>query len=273
MSIVLWLAKYSKIPYNNISALSVLFKKLIFQQKMVKKAVISAAGKGTRMLHLTKKKSKHAIEVKGKPFIYYLLESIKKAGISNIIVVVGYKKDVLADFLKKYDEKIRVIDQYEMVPQKYGTACPVKAAQQAVGQEQFLSFCGDGLYSIKDIQSMMIDDQYNYVAGITMEQPANYGVLVKDAEGNLKKIVEKPKEFVGKVINTGLYKFTPEIFTKIDQVKVSERGEYEITDAITMLARENKVKVQTIKDFWLDFTKPEDIIQVDQYIQANNLNG
>lgn len=238
---------------------------------MIKTAVISAAGKGTRMLHLTKKQSKHTIEVGGKPFIYHLLENIKKAGIKKIIVVVGYKKKVLIKFLEKYDPRIVAIDQYEMVLDKYGTACPIKAVQEAVGQEQFLSFCGDGLYSVKDIQSMIINDDYNYVAGIALDHPENYGVLIYDEDKNLQKIVEKPKEFVGRVISTGLYKFTPLIFSKVDQVKASERGEYELTDAITMLAGENKVRVKIIKDFWLDFTKPEDIIQVGQYIESGKI--
>lgn len=220
------------------------------------------------MLHLTKKQSKHLIEVEGNPFIYYLLENIKKAGIKDIVVVVGYKKEPLIKFLEKYDSRITVVDQFEKVPEKYGTACPIKAVQSHIGQEQFLSFAGDGLFSIKDIEAMNINDDYIYVAGLQVDDPSDYGVLVSDKEGNLEKIVEKPKKNVGNLVNTAFYKFTPEIFAKIDQVQVSERGEYEITDAITMLAAEKKVRVKTIKDFWLDFTKPEDIVHVGQSIES-----
>ena len=86
----------------------------------------------------------------------------------------------------------------------------------------------------------------------------------------MEKVIEKPKRHVGNLINVGLYKFTPDILEKISKIQLSERGEYELTDAVNLLAKENKVKVKKIQDFWLDFGNPADIIRVSHFVKNNN---
>lgn len=233
------------------------------------KVVIAAAGQGTRMLHLTRNKSKHLIKVKKRPFLYYLLHNLKKAGLKDLIIVAGYKEELIRDFLKKYKIKAKIINQFEILgPEEYGTACPLKVVRGVVGKEDFLYICGDNLYSVTDLKAMNIRDKYNYVAGLIHKHPEKYGVLV-EKNGFLEKIVEKPKGFIGNLINTGIYKFTPEVFKKIPFLEKSPRGEYEITDVITMLAKEGKVKVKKIKDYWIDFGNPADIIRLSKFIKSS----
>jgi dTDP-glucose pyrophosphorylase len=238
---------------------------------MIKKVVIAAAGQGIRMLHLTKNKSKHLINVQKKPFLAYLLDNLIKAGYSELILVIGYKAEVMKEFLRNYKFDIQVINQFKVLGGKekeYGTLCPLKCVKDVVGKENFLMIYGDNLYSSKDLRSFDIDDDYIYVAGFYHEHPEKYGVLISD-NGFLKKIIEKPKEQVGNLINTGLYKFTPEIFDKISQISESPRGEYELTDAITLLAKERKVKIKKIQDYWLDFGRPSDIIRVSKFLKGD----
>lgn len=238
---------------------------------MIKKVVVAAAGQGTRMLHLTKYKSKHLIKVLKKPFLVYLLDNILKAGYRDLILVVGYKKEKMEEFLKKYRYKVKVINQFEILGGKdkeYGTACPLKCVRELVGKENFLMVNGDNLYSVKDLRAFGIEDKYNYVAGFHHLKPEKYGVLTTE-NGFLKKIIEKPKKYVGNLINTGLYKFTPQIFEKISQVKISPRGEYELVDAVNLLAKEKKVKVREVKDYWLDLGNPADIIKLCQFLKKN----
>lgn len=247
---------------------------------MIKKVVIAAAGQGTRMLHLTKNKSKHLIKVRKKPFLSYLLDNLFKAGYRELILVVGYREDLIRKFLdnykpplkslKKNQYKITMVSQYDILGPKekeYGTACPLKCVKDIIGKSHFIYLCGDNLYSARDLKTMKIEGKYNYVAGIYHKNPERYGVLITD-NGFLKKIVEKPKKFVGNLINTGLYKFTSEIFKKISKIRKSSRGEYEITDAITLLAKEKKVKVKKIKDYWLDFGSPSDIAKVSRFFNV-----
>lgn len=237
---------------------------------MIKKAVIAAAGQGTRMLHLTNNKPKHLINVQKKPFLGYLFDNLLKAGYNDIVLVTGYKAHLFEDFLKEYGYRANVLNQYDILGKdQYGTACPVRCVKDITKKEHFLYVCGDNLYSVKDLESMNVGGNYNYVAGFWHNNPEKYGVLITD-DGFLKEIIEKPKKYVGNLINAGLYKFTPDIFGKVAKIKKSKRGEYEITDAVTLLARERKVKVKKIKDYWLDFGNPGDIIKLSNFVKNSN---
>jgi len=243
---------------------------------MIKKVVVAAAGQGTRMLRLTNNKPKHLINVRKRPFLAYLLDDLFEAGYKEIILVVGYKEDMMKEFLDEYKNslkgknlKIDIVSQYEILGPKekeYGTACPVKCIEKFVDNEPFIFLYGDNLYSVKDLRKMNIDDDYCYVAGIKDSHPEKYGVLITN-NGFLKEIIEKPKEFVGDLINTGLYKFTPDIFKKLSKIKKSSRGEYEITDAISLLAKDKKVKVKKIEDYWKDFGNPGDVIKISKLVK------
>ena len=238
---------------------------------MIKKVVIAAAGRGTRMKHLSKNKSKHLICVKQKPFLAYLMDNLKKAGYEEIILVTGFRSDLMQDFLKEYGFKAKVVNQFEILGPKekeYGTLCPLKCVKDFVENDDFIAVYGDNLYSVADLKALNIEDDFCYVAGrIEKEHPEKYGILLTD-NGFLKEIIEKPKEYVGDLVNTGLYKFTSDVFDKLSQVKLSERGEYELTDAITLLAQDKKVKVKQIKDYWLDFGNPGDIRKLHRFLDG-----
>ena len=247
---------------------------------MIKKVVIAAAGQGTRMLELSSDKSKHLICVQKRPFLAYLLDNLIMAGYIDIVLVVGFKKELMEEFSKKYLSKkdkskkgkikIQIIDQHEILGPKekeYGTACPVKCVKDIVGTQGFVYVFGDNLFSARDLRAMNIDDEFCYIAGLKQERPEKYGVLIEGPDDFLERIIEKPKEFMGNLINAGLYKFTPEIFDKISEIKKSSRGEYEITDAISLLAKEKRVKIKKIKDCWHDFGNPEDIEKLSKFIK------
>lgn len=241
----------------------------------IKKVVISAAGQGTRMLHLSNDKSKHLICVKNRPFLAYLLDNIYEAGYREIILVVGFKGEMIEAFAKEYiknknDLDVKIVSQFEILGPKekeYGTACPIKCVKNLIKNENFISLCGDNFYAVEDLKSMNIDDNFCYVAGLKNDHPEKFGVLIKDKEDFLEKIIEKPKDFVGDLINTSLYKFTPEIFEKVFQIEKSPRGEYEITDAISLMAKEKKVKIKKINNFWMDFGKPEDVEKFSEFLK------
>ena len=113
---------------------------------------------------------------------------------------------------------------------------------------------------------MQKDDDFNYVAGLIHENPEKYGVLITEGD-LLKEIIEKPKEYVGNLINTGLYKFTSDVFKKLPLIEKSLRGEYELTDVLSLLAEEGKVKVIEMKDGWMDFGNPDDIEKCSKFLK------
>ncbi|MBW2981468.1 NTP transferase domain-containing protein [Candidatus Woesearchaeota archaeon] len=226
------------------------------------KVAIMAAGKGTRMLPLTERIPKVLVKINGKPFLYYVLENLKKAGFNEFGIIIGYKKEQFPKFLKKYGFKAELIEQIE----QKGTGHAVMQAKDFTKNENFVVLGGDNLWSASDLKAVAKEDELNYIAGIEVENPEKYGVLITK-NNSLIKIKEKPKEFVGNLINTGLYKFTPEIFSALEKIKESERGEYELTDAISLLAKQGKVKVIKVKDYWIDLGSKEDIPEVEEEIK------
>lgn len=226
------------------------------------KIVILAAGKGVRMLPLTNDIPKVLVKVNGKEFLYYVLKNLQKAGYENFCLIAGYKKEKIEEFLKKENIKAKLIEQKE----QKGTGDAVMQAKEFVGSENFIVLGGDNLWSPNDLKEINQEDAFNYISGLEVPNPKKYGVLVEENE-YLKEITEKPKEYVGNLINTGLYKFTPEIFDALSKIKESPRGEYELTDAISLLAKEKKVKILRIKDYWKDLGSLADIEPMGEFLK------
>jgi len=235
------------------------------------KVVVLAGGEGKRMMPLTKDRPKVLIEVAGRPFLFWVLEQVRAAGFDEIVVVGCYKIKALRKFVEGYAKetglKIEVVDQREPL----GTGHAVAAALNSIGREQFVVLMGDNLYSASDIRGIARQDNSCYVGGFAAERPELYGNLVINGE-KLEKIVEKPKKAVSKLINTGLYKFTPEILEALTTIRKSGRGEFELTDAVTALAARGKANVHILKDFWHDFGKPSDIEKIEGFLRTLKAN-
>lgn len=216
------------------------------------------------MLPLTLDKPKPLIEVNGKPFLMYLLERLHDAGFEDkdIAIVTGYKGEKIEEFLDEHNLAITVIVQ----PALLGTGDAVYHARQFVDEEDFIVVGGDNLFSAEDLSRIQQEDEFCYVAGWKVEDPSRYGVLVCKGD-TLLEIVEKPKEFISDLINAGLYKFTLDIFEALEEIEPSERGELELTDAITLLAESRKVKVMMLQDYWLDLGKKEDVPKVEEFLK------
>jgi len=225
------------------------------------KVVILAAGKGTRMLPLTKKTPKVLIPIAGKPFIWYLIENLKQAGVDEFGLIVGYKKEKIISFVKEIGLDAEIIEQKEQL----GTGHALMQARDFVGYEKFLAINGDNLFSASDIKKILLMEP-NVIAGFEVSNPSAYGVLIVDRK-RLVRIDEKPKRPVSNLINTGLYLFGTEVFDELQKIKKSIRGEYELTDAITSLAKQNRMFVYKLKDYWIDLGKLDDIPRVEKKIR------
>ncbi len=229
------------------------------------KAIILAAGKGVRLRPLTNDMPKPMVEVNGKPFLYYIIRELEKAGFAHkdIALVVGYKKEKIEEFVNSFFPSIELIDQGEPL----GTGHAVSVARKFAADENFVVLMGDNFYDSEDIKKIANDDGLCYIGGFRHSEPERFGVLVVD-DDKLVRIIEKPRQKVSDLINTGLYKFTPEIFAALESVKESERGEYELTDAITRLADKNRVFVIEIEN-WLDIGGINDIKKIEDFLKES----
>lgn len=239
------------------------------------KIVIMAAGKGTRMLPLTEHTHKSLIplftEDVGVPFMHYVLKTIAIAAPDlrpqNIGVVANYKIEQLEWFLTRNHPGIQVIRQ----PETNGTGGAVLAAGGFTEDEDFIVLSGDNLYNPKDIKALHNRFPGNYVSSFFSDTPSKYGVIKVDGSGNLCRIVEKPKEFLGNMINAALYKFTPKIYDALDRIEPSPRGELELPDAVNVLAKDGSVRIHQLHNGWKDFGCPADINPMENYIREEML--
>lgn len=230
---------------------------------MLMKAIVLAAGKGTRMRPLTYETPKPLIPINERPFLLYLIDNLKAAGIDELCIVVGYMKECVEGFCEINNIHATFVEQEELL----GTGHAVSICRNFIKNESFVVVNGDNLYSKKDIASVK-DCKTNCIAGISHDRPEKFGVLVQK-DGFLLEIKEKPADFFGNTINTGIYKFTPEIFDALKEIKKSASGEYYLTDAVSLLAKKKKVRVHMLKDYWLDLGCYDDIAKVEDFITNN----
>ncbi len=242
---------------------------------MISTIVVFAAGLGTRMGGLTKTRPKPLILVQGKPFLYYLLSNIKQAGFSRVILVTGYLAGQIDEFVRQYQSEfplIETVNQWQVFGQdKQGSLLPLLTAKSLLGDDDFVVVMGDNLYAAVDLEvCRQFTDKYCYLGGLEVDNPSHYGTLVCDEDNYLRRIEEKSENPSSNLINSGLYKFTSDIFAAAKEVGKSVRGEYEITDAISKLAEKKLVKVYRLRGEWLDFGRPEDVVKVEKFLKLKN---
>lgn len=249
-----------------MSHLIMMIKNILSKLSKKKKiAVILAAGKGMRMMPLTKYMPKPLVKINGKPFLIYLLKNLEKARYDNVYIVVGHKKKEVEEFFKKKSFKFKISFIHQT--KRLGTGHAVKLLSRHI-KEDFVLLMGDNLYSLNSLKTVSFNDGYNHIYALKHKTPEKFGVLVMNKEF-LVGIEEKPVKPKTDLINTGMYKFTPEVFKVLKTIKKSERGEYELTSAIDILAKQKKVKVKKLEDYWIDLGKYEDILRVEAEVRKH----
>jgi bifunctional UDP-N-acetylglucosamine pyrophosphorylase/glucosamine-1-phosphate N-acetyltransferase len=228
------------------------------------KAIILAAGEGTRLRPLTSNTPKPLLLVAGKPFLTHVLEALKEAGVTEVAILVGWKANRIKEFYGDGSElgmSITYLEQKE----RLGTADAVRFAQR-ITDEPFICLNGDVVVSGGDLISMrrLHEEKGVTVMGaVEVDDPSNFGVL-ETKEGMLVKVIEKPSRPPSNLINAGMFVFTPEIFHAISHIGKSPRGEYEVTDALSLLAEKDGVALHTLQTRWIDVGRPWDLLTANE---------
>ncbi len=229
------------------------------------KAVILAAGEGLRCRPLTLTRSKVMLPVANKPIIEYIIHALAKNNIKEIILVVGYKKERIMDYFGDGIDFGVTID-YVHQDAQLGTAHAIKLTESVVG-DKFLVLNGDNLVDGKTI-SDLLKGEYGDISllSVSRQQIMGYGVVLLD-KGNVSKIVEKPRDTISHLINTGIYMFSSSIFDEIDRTLISETGEYAITDTIQQLIDKGiRVANITTEGTWIDAIHSWDLLRVNSVL-------
>jgi dTDP-glucose pyrophosphorylase len=234
----------------------------------IDKAVLLAAGRGTRMRELTAELPKPMIEVRGKPVLRHIIEGLRDAGVRQFLVIVGYRAEVVKNSFGNGAELGVEIDYTTQAVQD-GTGRVVDLARPFTGASPFILGYGDILVDPGNYKLITaLDDAVEAVVSVKHNEDVSQGGAVFLNEAfELVDLREKPKpgEPTSPWYNAGLYAFRPSIFEFTARLQPSPRGEYELTDAVRDLALSGKkVKALELTGAWADVRDPEILAQLNR---------
>lgn len=224
------------------------------------KAVLLAAGEGTRMRPLTYTRPKVMLPIANKPLLEHLMLEMKKAGIGEFILVVGYHAETVRGYFgdgTRWGVKISYVTQKKQL----GTAHALLAVSELIS-EDFLLANGDVLLKAEDIARVLSRD--SIVLSLAEVKEAG-GLGVVEVEGDrVVRIYEKVARPPSNLANAGVYRLTRDIFTALSKTKKSPRGEFEITDSLQTLIDEGKHLSWVKLAYWRDVSYPWDLLDANE---------
>jgi len=243
------------------------------------KAVILAAGKGTRMRELTNALPKPMLKVQGKPILEHILQGLKAAGIREAFIVTGYRADTIENFFGA-GERLGMKIAYGRQVVQDGTGKAPELAREFVGDDAFLLTYGDILVAPETYAQMIQrfgEGKFSGVITVTPGEDVTKGGLnIFDRDFCLMRLLEKPsadelaklrKEHLLDTVwyNAGIYIFRPVVFEFTGGLQKSPRGEYELTDAVNQMAQAgHKIAGLRIPGRWVDVRDPEVLAGLEQ---------
>jgi dTDP-glucose pyrophosphorylase len=237
-------------------------------QTNIAKAVLLAAGRGTRMRNLTEALPKPMLEVRGKPVLQHIVEGLRDTGLTNLLIVVGWRAEVVKEFFGD-GSKFGVAIQYETQTVQDGTGKVVALAHNVVADDPFVLSYGDILVAPENYRRLCttLGDAEAVLTVKRSDDVSQGGAVFVNEKFELTDLREKPKpgEPTSPWYNAGIYAFRPSIFDYIAKLRPSPRGEYELTDAVRDLALAGKkVQALEIAGDWADVRDPEILAQLNR---------
>ncbi|HMG06641.1 MAG TPA: nucleotidyltransferase family protein [Chthoniobacterales bacterium] len=232
------------------------------------KAVLLAAGRGTRMRELTQELPKPMLQVRSKPVLQHIIEGLRDAGLTDFLIIVGWHADVVRDYFGD-GSKLGVRVEYATQVVQDGTGKVVDLSRGFAGNDPFILSYGDILIGPENYPRICaaLAGAEAVVSVKRNEDVSQGGAVFVNDRFELIDLREKPKpgEPTSSWYNAGVYAFRSSIFEHIAKLERSTRGEYELTDAIRNLALAgNKVQALELKGDWADVRDPEILAQLNQ---------
>jgi len=247
------------------------------------KAVILAAGKGTRLGELTKTIPKPMIPINGKPVIEYVICGIQRAGIDEFVLVTKHLSEKIEDYFGD-GSRFGIHIQYVRQGEKYGTGAALESARELVSDEPIMMTFADVIMSgvnyrgAKDAFLSAVraaegsDERIGAVITLNEVPDPCTGADVKvDKRGRVKQIVEKPPPGTSPTYmnSSGLFVFDPIVFRYLERLEPSHRGEYELPDAMNRMIEDGfLIYPYYLQGFWKDVGRVEDIAAAAELLRT-----
>jgi len=240
------------------------------------KAVVLAAGEGTRLRPLTEDRPKGMVEVAGKPILTHCLEQLVELGADEFVIVVGYLKERI---ISHYGDEFQGVPvTYAHQREQLGLAHALLTVEEYI-DDDFMLMLGDNVFraNLGDVVRRQREDRADaafLVEEVPYEEAGRYGVCVTNNYGEITDVIEKPDEPPSNLVMTGFYTFSPAIFPACELVQPSNRGEYEISEAIDLLIQSGRTIDALPLDGWrMDIGYPEDRDEAEKRLQGADVSG
>lgn len=225
----------------------------------IEQAIILAAGEGQRLRPFTSLKPKVMLSIANRPILSYVVEAVARNGIKKIIMVVGYKKELLQDYFGD-GEQFGVDISYVTQKQQIGTGHALKTAEKSAAKT-FIVLPGDNVIEPSTIAAMVRLDSPTILVRKS-ENASKYGVVIAEG-GQAKQIIEKPSQPESNLVNTGIYLLDRDIFAFLE-------NERDLTAALqNMIASGRVLAARETTAPWLDVVYPWDILSLNSVALSN----
>ncbi|MBX0294052.1 UTP--glucose-1-phosphate uridylyltransferase AglF [Haloarcula nitratireducens] len=234
-------------------------------------AVILAAGKGSRLRPLTEDKPKGMVEVDGKPILTHCFEQLIELGADELLVVVGYKKQAIINHYEDSFDGVPIT--YTHQREQKGLAHAMLTVEEHI-DDDFMLMLGDNIFeaNLHDVVNRQQEERADaafLVEEVPWDEASRYGVCDTNKYGEITNVVEKPDDPPSNLVMTGFYTFTPAIFHACHLVQPSDRGEYEISDAVDLLLDSGRTIDAIRMNGWRnDIGYPEDRDEAERRLRG-----
>lgn len=237
------------------------------------KGIILAGGGGTRLSPLTKITSKQLLPVYDKPMVFYPLNTLLRAGIKEILIIVS--PDHPGDFLKLLGsgKEFGAKFTYEIQDKPEGLAQAFIIGEDFIGNDNVAMILGDNIFEDDFSKTIKRFRRGGHVFAKKVSDPERFGVVKFDKKGKAVQIEEKPKKFLSPYAITGLYIYDSRIVNVAKSIKPSARGELEITDIHNWYLRQGELRVDIVKGEWIDAGTFDSLARATQWAMERKLKN